>query len=347
MKNTRKIRCECGQIVTVNTIIGHVRKPWCTAGVPYKKNIEEASALRSRVGNKAPYLIPATEESTMIRYWYGKVIRGEIPISSLTWGKTRAEKKARPSTLAKMSSERTGTGNPSVRRRLKDISFTKKDIKSEILRLYAVFLSDESLPFSYIDKSLKNKFKNYACLYTSDHGGSARNGSNQKKWKDEIFAKYLGITEERLTKIKRLRRGRMISAGQLASEKFLKMASDHGSKMTSTWRVTKPHSILYDMVLSLDPDASMEKRFNVDNRWKSFDIYSPAINALIEMHGRVWHDSSSCPAGLMPMCIKNEENDQIKRKFASDNGFKYEIFWDDEMAKWPERLNFLYGKKYT
>ena len=115
--------------------------------------------------------------------------------------------------------------------------------------------------------------------------------------------------------------------------------------MTSQWRVTKPHRRLYEMVLQYDPTAILEYRIQINNRWKSFDVYSPKLNILIEMHGRIWHDLSSSTPGVKDICYKNIENDKIKKDFANSNGFGYEVFWDDEEANWPERLKNIYEIK--
>ena len=219
MKRDNKIRCKCGQIVTLNTMIGHVAMPWCSAADSYKKVVRSAALIRKRVGHKRPYISPATEESLTVADWFGRVVKEEILLESLTWDRPRKMGVSRPSTLKAVSLSRIGSGNPSVKKRLSSITFSENDIKKEVLALYQIFLKDESLPFSYIEKALSVKFKNYACLYTSRNGGYLKNGGSQR-WKHDLFAEYLGVSPEKLKDIKRKRRGKMISIGQRASDVF-------------------------------------------------------------------------------------------------------------------------------
>ena len=77
----------------------------------------------------------------------------------------------------------------------------------------------------------------------------------------------------------------------------------------SKWRITKPHKILFILIKNIDFDAQIEFRVKNENKWHSYDIYSPKINSLIEMHGRFWHDLNS-----IETCRNLKIKEIIKRK---------------------------------
>jgi hypothetical protein len=97
------------------------------------------------------------------------------------------------------------------------------------------------------------------------------------------------------------------------------------------------------MIQEFDPDASIEKRFTGPTKSFSYDVFSPRINALIEMHGRVWHDLNATPPKLAKMVEKNVENDRLKEALAKAMKLRYEVFWDDQQDSWSEKLEELYG----
>jgi len=137
-------------------------------------------------------------------------------------------------------------------------------------------------------------------------------------------------------------RGRKISRGQKNSEKFIQHASRIGSELLSSRRVTKPHLKLFNLVKQYDENASIEYKLKIGNRHRSYDIYSPRINALIEMHGRTWHDMKKSSKKLDKIRKYNIKNDEMKQKFAITSGYAYYIFWDDEDGVWADTIRSIY-----
>lgn len=68
--------------------------------------------------------------------------------------------------------------------------------------------------------------------------------------------------------------------------------------------VVRPHMRLYDRIKAHDSSAVIEYAVNIDGTYKRYDIYSPKINALIEMHGRVFHDLTMTKSGLRNIVTK-------------------------------------------
>jgi predicted oxidoreductase (fatty acid repression mutant protein) len=90
----------------------------------------------------------------------------------------------------------------------------------------------------------------------------------------------------------------------------------------------------------------MEKKININGSWKSYDIWSPLLGAVIEMHGRVWHDPSHTKEGISHICSANTLNDEIKKKAAMASGFGYFVFWDDQESEWEMQLRGIYGQNH-
>ena len=78
-------------------------------------------------------------------------------------------------------------------------------------------------------------------------------------------------------------------------------------------------------------------------RYRSFDIYSPAANAAVEMHGRVWHDPEKTKPGIREIAQRNVVNDKLKQSIAERCGHRYVVFWDDECDQWFDAIRQMYG----
>jgi hypothetical protein len=76
---------------------------------------------------------------------------------------------------------------------------------------------------------------------------------------------------------------------------------------------------------------------------KSFDIYSPKIGALIEMHGDFWHKLGPKSQKMEPLIKSNIANDALKKAIAEAKGFKYIVFWQSEHPNWIQKIGELYG----
>ena len=62
------------------------------------------------------------------------------------------------------------------------------------------------------------------------------------------------------------------------------------------------------------------------------------------MHGRAWHDVTSKNKRLWDIAKRNIQNDKRKLMCAKNLGALYVVFWDDQMATWPEKLKEFYEK---
>jgi G:T-mismatch repair DNA endonuclease (very short patch repair protein) len=136
-------------------------------------------------------------------------------------------------------------------------------------------------------------------------------------------------------------KGRQISKGQ-NNPVTKKRLSDAATLLLQNKRKSKPHLALYSLVLEFDPNAVMEFRISFSAGNKFFDIFSPKLEACLEMHGRVWHDPSKSPKTLLPRCLKNVQNDAVKQKLAEEHGYKYLVFWDDESDSWRTTLEHYF-----
>lgn len=259
-------------------------------------------------------------------------------MSEWTFDTPRKHGTVRPSTARKMAKDRAGRNNPSVRS--KTFSYTKQEVIDSGKLLYADFTKDHSLSFGGFPNALERLYPNYKYLLCEELGSlKEKYGSSAQC----VIALCTGLSKIEITKVMRARRGEKISQGQRASPSCLAKASEMASKLCSTWRISIPHKKLYSMVVEFDPSASMERKVSTPSKTFSYDIFSPKASALIEMHGRVWHDSDKAPERLRELVLKNERNDKTKQELASSLGMRYIVFWDDQQDRWPQQLEELYA----
>jgi G:T-mismatch repair DNA endonuclease (very short patch repair protein) len=200
------------------------------------------------------------------------------------------------------------------------------------------FNKDETIPFRDIYKNLNRTFPDFMYQFCEINAKTPeKRGHNQQ---NAVIAYLLDLPIEDIIAMNIKRRGLFISKGQKASPKCIENASKMGSQMLSKWRVTKPQKALFEMVKKYDKKAVMEYRVKCFDRYRSFDIYSPRINTLIEMHGRVWHDHTK--EKLRELVTKNIKNDEFKKKIAEEIGKALVVFWDDQQEAWEETLRRVY-----
>lgn len=333
-----RIVCECGKYVTANTIHSHIKK--CNAPDSYKKLVTDVLCLCKKYKNRRPYLIPCDANSTALSTWASKVLNKEILLESLFCGKVRQPCCPTPSAIKKMSQNRTGKGNPVVRAYTKNIKYTLFSVKDRA----KILVNSTNMTLGQIARQLEAEYPKYRYLVGPSLAASPtikKRGYNKNNF---IWSYLLDIAVEHVLEISRKRRGILISRGQKKSDKFVEFASRQASEMSSTWRVSKPHRRLFELVLRYDKNATMEHKIKHDSKMKSYDIFSPEINALIEMHGHIWHAHNSKNFRLKSIVERNINNDKIKRDIANLKGMRYIVFWDDQESSWPRQLERLYEK---
>ena len=267
--------------------------------------------------------------------WYVSIIRGTTLLSDWSFETPRPVGQNRPSICNKLSESRLGSSNPSLRG--KEFSFGLDEISRYAKEIWKR-IEEGSEPTSVLWSELELKFPNYSYFLVSLF--------DRKFSKWEKIELLLGITIENWKRVAIRNRGLKISEGQLNSDKFRKMASSTASNLLSKWRLTLPQLVLHQMIKSVDEAATLEKKIKMGDSFKSYDIFSPKVNALIEMHGRIWHESSDKSrhsTKLDAIVTHNTKNDLKKKQNALELGYRYEVFWDDHPHLWSTKIKEIYG----
>jgi hypothetical protein len=291
-----------------------------------------------KTSNPRAWRVAEGEDAVFCSEWFILVIEGKAKMSEWTFDPPRKHGTVRPSTAQRMSKDRSGRNNPSVK--AKEFLYTKEEVIESGRLLYADFVKDHALSFGDFPKALEKLYPNYKYLLCEELGELKDKYGTSAQC---VITLCTGLSKTEITKAMRARRGEKISQGQRASPHCLAKASEMAAKLCSTWRVSVPHKKLYLMVVEFDPSASMERKVTTPTKTFSYDIFSPKANAMIEMHGRVWHDSAKAPEKLRELVLKNERNDKTKQELASSLGMRYTVFWDDQQDRWPQQLEELYA----
>lgn len=270
--------------------------------------------------------------------WFISVLQGETSLEDWSFEPVRKLGQVKPSTCLKMSEGRKGANNPTMK--CKTFDFSKDEVFDFGKQVFWEIDKDETRNFSDIHKVINAKFPNYLYMISDDYHKAKKRYQGRYA---TIIGLCTGISPTEVESLLVKRRGKKISVGQRASEKCISTASEMASRLVSTWRISIPHKKLYSMVLEYDSQATMEYRVKTPTRSFSFDIHSPQINSLIEMHGRIWHDLEAAPEKLKPLVVKNEANDKVKQGLATAMGMRYIVFWDDQQDRWAGALKELYG----
>jgi hypothetical protein len=332
----RKIKCPCNREVTTNTFKNHIKSSNCDLSQETKDKL--VFVLDTKTQNTYGWEKSLGAEAVGNTDWFISVIEGKTTLDDWSFSPVRKLGQVRPSTANKMSQDRKGTSNPA--NKSMQFLFTKEEIFEFGRQVFEEVCTNEELDFSFVVNQINLKFPNYSYLISDEYHLA----------KQEYGGKYATIiglcTHLPPSDVKTLltkRRGKKISIGQRSSEKCIAKASEMASKLCSTWRVSIPHKKLYGMVLEYDNEAKIEYRIKSPAKTFSFDIYSPRIAGLIEMHGRVWHDINVTPETLKPMVLKNLANDEVKKSLAKAVGMSYIVFWDDQQHQWADALRELYA----
>jgi hypothetical protein len=337
LKTLNKFKCECGALISARAALRHVNGLKCKAPQEYKKYIKELIYFSRK--NKSGWLKKDGVEATANNSWLVCVLNRTNNIKDFTFTSPRPSGVCPPSFYKKISTNRKGIGNPMCKANKKgyDISELKNFAKEALLNI----IRTDGV-FSDLKKILDFRFPGW--VY--DLSNISEDDKNQKNKRLSCLSKQnkkleylLDMSSEETLKIKRKLRGNKISKGQLNSKKFKKIASKLANSLISKIRVTKPQKKLFELIKKIDKKSKIEYGVYIENvGYRSFDIYSPKYNCLIEMHGRAWHDINRAPDRLKELVKKNIINDAIKKAWAETQNKKYLIFWDDEMDKWQKQI---------
>jgi hypothetical protein len=332
-----RVVCECGKTVTSNTWKLHIGTQ-CTADQAWKDNT--LNILKLKTKHERAWLKFKNQDAVASTDWYLSVIQGKTNVND--WGFVTPRKLGSntPQQRVKASKERLGAGNPAVKSK-------KCNHDIEIVKIFAqqAFKSIQASSDTGIGNILKLISIEFPGIWYQLAGFEYKYSVRGTNKRNAILAYLLEISTEDLIKIQQKQRGKMISAGQLASPAFIAMASEHGSKLLSRWRVTKPQLRLFNIIRQFDSDARLEEKIkDQQGKFRSYDIYSPLIGSLIEMHGRVWHDLTKTKPKLTKIVLKNTQNDIKKQRIAEEMGLKYLVFWDDKEHEWKDSVEKLYAK---
>lgn len=339
MSKKEKIKCKCGHIVTPNTWKQHIVGKKCKMSTLEKSVWLQKHDLVISKGHKG-WLISEGIEA-LAQNPYLSIMTDVTTIDFWRFSSPRPIGQVRESTAKRYSDNRKGINNPAVRNKIPnyDINNIKKRAH-ELLTL----ITSTGESFRTIINTLESEFVNFGNFMTQYNfkSNALVRGDNKE---NRVIAFLLDKEVADVIKMSHKIRGSFISTGQLKSPIFSEIASKMAAGMFSSFRCSKPHKILFEMIKEVDPLATMEHKLNKDKKWRSFDIYSPAIGSLIECHGRVWHDLSATNDGLRSKCLENIENDKFKEIMAIENNLEYIVFWDDETRLWFNRIKSIYGEE--
>jgi hypothetical protein len=320
--------------------VKHVQGKNCASDQEWKNKCIEIMKIKST--RKVAWLKSLGTEAIADSEWYISVLSGDTDLDSWSFSNPRLIGVQTSGGRGRLSKKRTGTNNPCTRKKILRCSFSKEEVREFAVNLLESLLDTPLKSLSIpLWKGIDEQFPDFACLFADIKVERDGRGFNKKNF---VIADILGITVEKWQEIMIKRRGEIISNSQMKNLSFRSWSSGHAASLTSSWKISKTQLRLYSMVLAFDPEASMEKKININGTWRSYDIWSPLLGAVIEMHGRVWHDPKNTKQGIAHICSSNFVNDEIKKNAALASGFQYLVFWDDQEPDWKEQLREAYGK---
>lgn len=327
----RFINCGCGRQVTTNTWKCHLNSKHCSLSEEEKARVLGILELKTKF--RAGFLKSEGDEGLRNESWFLSVIENKTKVDDWSFSSSRKLGAVRPSTARKMSINRIGSGNPVCKKAPK---YDKETISIRAKELFNRVVNDESMQMNDIWDKLKIEFPNfqYSFSFTKNETDSKRYG---------LFSYFLDIPIDELKGFAVKRRGRLILKGQQASPNHNKIINAGRDSFRKKGRVSRPHRYLYEMILSIDPDAIIEYQIPVGDTWRSFDVFSPLYNCAIEMHGRVWHDIGFATGKLEKMVKRNITNDKDKECLIRNMGKKFIAFWDDQTDKWHEQIEEFFN----
>lgn len=343
INNIRKIQCLCGFEVTANTYKSHVISKRCNLDSQCKSWLINILNIKTKF-NRA-WLISEGQNALAKIDWHYSVINKETSLNSWRFDTPRNLGQMRDSVKIEMAAARTGINNPMVKS--KNFSFSKKQIIDWAKAEWPEYLKTATSALNFY-KVLNNKFPDFAYIFADVEIPQVRTSGNVN-----LLLFILNITIDDWAQTCLKVRGQQISKGQKASQNFKEISSRNASKnLHSANRTTGPQLILFEMINSIDPDASLE--FHIKSNMEegfngksfSFDIFSPKNNLLIEMHGAVFHKiTKKTNNNMIKIVQSNLINDKNKEQIAKLRGYNLYKFWDDSVHTWEKEIGAIYGQK--
>lgn len=328
--------CECDREISIRALSRHLKS---NRFLHSKTFIEKCiSIIELAKKNRLAWKISEGVNATHNEYWCASVLMGESRLEDWTFDTPRACGQMSPISCKKISEERKGKNNPSV----KDKPIYDISTLSHFAKQFYADNSDSPTKYRDLKKKMKEKFPFFGFSFIGlwEHKITSIRGHSRDNL---ILSILLDKKVDDIIEEKALDRGKLIQKGQAKSNKFQKMKTA-GRKALRGF-VTIPHCTLYNMILSVDENAKKEYQVDYGETWKSYDIYSPKLNMVMEMHGHIWHDPTKCKPNMLPLVNKNVKNDKIKEKLAESLGLRFTVFWDDQTDKWEKQIEELYGRK--
>lgn len=327
--------CQCGADMVSNVWLSHLKsKNKCTAKQDFKDRALHIIQIKKE--KRFAWKKSLAEEATADRKWFLSVIFGETTLDDWSFDPLRVLNQIRPSTIKRYSIERRGSNNPAMR--VLNFSYDVEEMKK-----YARVLYEDDMQIGDIHKKLKEKYHHYRVIFANLEVPEPEiRGHNKNNY---ILSQILNVSLDEIIHQNCLRRGKKISIGQKSSEKFRLIASKHAANMVSSpRRVTKPQINLYERVIKVLPDATLERCAFHNCKFMSFDIFSESSGIAIEMHGRVFHDPNKSKPQLKEILERNLASEENKKDYCKKNNIMYFVFWDDEMEQWDAQIMEMYEK---
>lgn len=334
-----RIICKCGANVTNNTYKIHLKNV-CTLTSGQKEPI--LFLLEQKTKNHYGWLKKEGLNATRQKDWFLNVLDNKTKFGDWIFKSPRKKSYCTPNSLKRYSIERKGKNNPNVKSKfinyqIGDLEISAKEIFKECL--------ENNIPLKQVHNKLEINFPHYVYCFSGKiyPEENTKRGYNRKNL---IICELLNIHIDSFIIMLAKSRGYFISKGQRNSPKFLELASNQGASMISKFRVSNAQMELFSIIKeNFDNNAILERQIPVNGITKSYDIYSPKINAMIEMNGRVWHDpvfAREKNKYMHDICASNIKNDVFKKALAIGLGFNYFVFWDNEKENWFNELKGIY-----
>lgn len=326
----RTIRCRCGKEITSNTFKTHLKGGWCS--LESKEKDEIVTILNAKTRHPRAWLIIDGENATCRSDWFLSVINRETLYSDWTFSRPRDFGVVTPKKALEFSADRTGINNPMAKKHA--TRYDRQEIIDAMTSAWDIVVANPNMCFGEIRNIVEKRYPGFMYVFSGDVlVGTPKFTA--------ILSQICGVPVDDIARLKLERRGARISAGLIKSPTARQKAARLAQKLCSTWRISFPQRVLFELVRHLDPDASME--YHIEN--KSYDVFSPKKQAVIEMHGDFWHSVSPRGDKMRALIDKNIANDEFKRLLAVSRGLSYHVFWHSKWTSWIMVLEALYGAK--
>jgi len=327
------VECECGIEISLRGMVRHLKT---------KKNEHSEKYLDDTISlikmgriRRHGFLKKEGVDARLNAFWVMSVIKGETAVDDWSFSPPRPKGVMTMAARVKISKERSGNGNPALKNKPKyDIDEIKKEAKT----IWGG-VQKEDLRIRAFKRAMETRYPKFIWSFTE------LTNKNKERYR-QVIQWLLDISDNEWLKIIRSDRGKKIKEGQnnpVTQEKMLKAIKKAQSRAVN--KISRPQRKLFEIVKKFDPEAVLEYHVDYEKTWKSFDIFSPKINAFFEMHGRCWHDANSCKKGIRHIAEKNIQNDLIKKELSDKLGMSLYIFWDDQTDSWEFKIKQIYENK--